>query len=87
MFYQEEELAILRILLKHHPKEMSGLDMVKESEGRLKGGTIYVLLDRMEDRGEVTSRVEETTSSPSRIPKRLYGLGKKGHPRLREAKP
>lgn len=56
---------------------MYGLEMVRESK-RLKRGTIYVTLERMADRGLVSSRqvFEETQSG---LPRRLYaitGLGR-----------
>jgi DNA-binding PadR family transcriptional regulator len=36
-----------------------GLDLVNASGGRLKRGSVYVTLGRMEEKGFVTSRVEE----------------------------
>jgi DNA-binding PadR family transcriptional regulator len=37
-------------------EEKFGLDLVKESEGALKRGTIYVTLSRMEKRGVIVAR-------------------------------
>ena len=47
-----------------------GLDLVNGSRGRLKRGSVYVTLGRMEQKGFVTSTVEERPGEgPSR---RLY---------------
>ena len=57
-----------------------GLQLVEESGGRLKRGTVYVTLSRMEDKGFVTSRQEERDPHVPGIPRRLYritGVGQK----------
>ncbi len=57
--------------------EMFGLELVRASNDKLKRGTIYVTLGRLEDKGYVTSRREEAKEGVS-IPRRLYkptGLG------------
>lgn len=61
-----------------------GLELVEASEGRLRRGTVYVTLSRMEDKGYVTS--EQETKGPSAIglPRRLYRLTALGR-RAREA--
>lgn len=46
-----KELLILQMLVARG--EMYGLEMVKESAGHLKRGTVYVTLSRMEDKGYV----------------------------------
>lgn len=50
--------------------EMFGLEMVDQSGGELKKGTIYVTLGRMADKGLVASRTESGAESASQ--KRLY---------------
>lgn len=50
--------------------EMYGLEMVKSSD-ELKRGTVYVTLNRMTEKGFVTSRVMEEDSTPG-LPRRLY---------------
>src|SRR5687768_5170336 len=74
------EFMIMNLLISAKGKaEMYGLELVNESEGKLKRGTIYVTLGRLEDKGYVTSRREEAREGVS-IPKRLYkptGLGVK----------
>jgi len=60
--------------------EMYGLQLVKDSQGKLKRGTVYVTLGRMEDKGLVTSRQEDSTPEYIGIPRRLYkvtGLGER----------
>ena len=60
-------------------RELYGLEMVKASNGALGRGTIYVLLDRMEDKGFVASKAEKQDGAPG-MPRRLYritGLGQR----------
>ena len=66
-----KEALILKMLISN-PKERYGLDLVEASEGQLKRGTIYVTLSRMEDKGFVESRREDTHAAKSSIPRRLY---------------
>lgn len=69
------EFQIMRLLANNGGREMYGLELVAKSEGAVKKGTVYVLLDRLEDRGYVKSRKEQTEAT---IPKRMYritGLG------------
>ncbi len=53
-----KELLILQILNSAtNPKVgIGGLDIVKQSDGQIGRGTIYVTLDRMQDKGFVESR-------------------------------
>jgi DNA-binding PadR family transcriptional regulator len=72
------EFLIMSLLVQNRGKEMYGLEMVGKSGGKLKKGTIYVLLGRLEGKGFVTARSE--TMSGSAIPRRLYrptGLGQR----------
>ena len=58
---------------------MYGLEMVRASS-KLKRGTIYVLLDRMEDKGLVKSWKEAKRANVAGMPRRLYkitGLGQR----------
>jgi DNA-binding PadR family transcriptional regulator len=61
--------------------EMYGLQLVEESNGKLKRGTIYVTLGRLEEKGYIASRREaEDLGASPRSPRRLYkptGLGAK----------
>lgn len=68
------ETVILDLLTEH--REMYGLEMVEASRGRLKRGTIYVTLNRMEDKGFVSSReVEGEGQGPPRMMYRVTGHG------------
>ncbi len=73
------ETAILEMLCSRSG-ELYGLEMVAMSGGRIKRGTIYVILNRMEDKGYIVSRQEEANPKERGIPKRLYkptGLGER----------
>jgi PadR family transcriptional regulator PadR len=65
------EADILRLLIARG--ESYGLALVKGSDGRLRRGTVYVTLDRMEEKGFVESREEETPPADYvGIKRRLY---------------
>jgi DNA-binding PadR family transcriptional regulator len=66
---QTEEL-ILGLLSQQG--EMYGLEMVHRADGLLARGTVYVVLDRMEAKGLVTSRSEPRQPGSSGITRRLY---------------
>ena len=51
---------------------MFGLEMVEKSGKRLKKGTIYVTLGRMEDKGFIESRKEDPRPNARGLPRRLY---------------
>jgi DNA-binding PadR family transcriptional regulator len=53
-------------------REQFGLELVETSGGRLKRGTIYVTLGRMEIKGFVESRQEERREGAIGLPRRLY---------------
>jgi DNA-binding PadR family transcriptional regulator len=53
-------------------RERYGLELVDLSAGRLKRGSVYVTLGRMEQKGFVTSRQEERARSAIGLPRRLY---------------
>jgi len=75
-----KEAFVLELLLDSSTNEMYGLEMVTSSGNRLKRGTVYVTLDRMEDKGYVKSRREKPQPNASGIPRRLYrvtGYGQK----------
>jgi len=67
-----KESVILDILLDQPTTEMYGLEIVRNSGKRLKRGTVYVTLSRLEDKGLIESREEEPRSDMSGIPRRLY---------------
>jgi PadR family transcriptional regulator, regulatory protein PadR len=68
----KKEQLILGLLLGDGVRERFGLEMVEASGGKLKRGTIYVTLQRMEEKGFIESRQEERTAPEIGIPRRLY---------------
>ena len=75
-----KERLILELLLGVGP--MYGLQLVEQSQGALKRGTVYVTLGRMEDKGLIVSRVEDETPALGGLPRRLYkptAFGKQLH--------
>jgi DNA-binding PadR family transcriptional regulator len=52
--------------------ERFGLQLVEQSQGALKRGSVYVTLGRMEAKGFVTSRQEERAPGAIGLPRRLY---------------
>jgi DNA-binding PadR family transcriptional regulator len=71
------EAAILQMLAEHG--ELYGLEMISKNSA-LKRGTIYVTLDRLEDKGLISSRTVEPPPGSRGPARRLYkitGLG--GH--------
>ena len=54
------------------PSERYGLELVDASGGRLKRGSIYVTLGRMEAKGFVASRQEDRAPGAIGLPRRLY---------------
>jgi PadR family transcriptional regulator, regulatory protein PadR len=53
-------------------REMFGLELVAASGGRLKRGTVYVTLGRMEEKGLLESRQEPLPPGGIGLPRRLY---------------
>ena len=64
-----KEALILHLLIARG--EMYGLELVQESGGDLKRGTVYVTLGRMSDKGYVESRTIPQDDG-SGMPKRLF---------------
>ena len=60
--------------------ELFGLEMIARSGGRLKRGTVYVTLGRMQEKGYLESRQEPLPTGAIGLPRRLYrpsGLGRR----------
>ena len=64
------ERLIIELLAAH--EELFGLRMVELSEGRLKRGTVYVTLGRMQEKGYLESRQEPLPEGAIGLPRRLY---------------
>src|SRR3954466_11129760 len=65
-----KEALILELLVER--AELYGLQLVAASRGRLKRGTVYVTLGRMEDKGYVTARAEDAPDGAGGLPRRMY---------------
>ena len=52
--------------------ERYGLELVEASGQKLKRGTIYVTLSRMETKGFIVSRQEEPRTAAIGLPRRMY---------------
>jgi PadR family transcriptional regulator PadR len=65
-----KELLILEMLVGRGP--LHGLGLVEESEGRLKRGTVYVTLGRMEAKGFILSEQEQPHPAAIGLPRRTY---------------
>ena len=65
-----KELIILQLLVRD--RELYGLQLVAASRRRLKRGTVYVTLGRMEEKGYISSRLEGPPANEGGLPRRLY---------------
>src|SRR4051812_11001672 len=65
-----KEALILELLVDE--AERYGLQLVAASKGRLKRGTVYVTLGRMEDKGFIASRLESAPADEGGLPRRIY---------------
>ncbi len=65
-----KESLILELLVQED--ELYGLELVARSRRRLKRGTVYVTLGRMEEKGYITSRLEPPPADAGGLPRRMY---------------
>lgn len=65
-----KESLILELLSEGD--RMYGLQLVAASRRRLKRGTVYVTLGRMEEKGYITSHLEDPPSKAGGLPRRVY---------------
>ena len=73
-----KERVILALLVSAGP--LYGLRLVELSGGKLKRGTVYVTLGRMEQKGYVQSEQEPPVDGAIGLPRRIYrptGLGER----------
>jgi DNA-binding PadR family transcriptional regulator len=73
------ERLILELILVS-PGDPYGLDLVERSAGRLKRGSVYVTLHRMEEKGFISSYEENRPALEGGLPRRRYtvtGLGQR----------
>ncbi|KAF0250010.1 MAG: hypothetical protein FD167_576 [bacterium] len=69
--FGETEKCILQMLASAE-SEMYGLQMIEASSGKLKRGTVYVTLQRMREKGLISSRKQLGTS------RRFYTITQRG---------
>ena len=72
----KKELVILELLTSQG--ELYGLEMVRASEGKLRRGSIYVLLSRMAEKGYVDSKEVPREYPEIGIPRRQFWATRKG---------
>jgi DNA-binding PadR family transcriptional regulator len=65
-----KEHLVLELLTEHG--ELYGLQLVAHSKRKLKRGTVYVTLGRMEEKGYISSRLEDAPSDVGGMPRRVY---------------
>jgi PadR family transcriptional regulator, regulatory protein PadR len=59
-------------LLAARGDRMYGLELVAESGGRLKRGTVYVTLGRMMQKGLLEAEAEKFADDSGLVPRRMY---------------
>ena len=65
-----KEKVILELLATNI--SMYGLQLVSQSHGKLKRGTVYVTLGRMEEKGLILSEPEKLSDHSGLVPRRMY---------------
>ena len=65
-----KEKVILELLAARG--RMYGLQLVSDSRGKLKRGTVYVTLGRMEQKGFIESEPEKLSDNSGLVPRRMY---------------
>jgi PadR family transcriptional regulator, regulatory protein PadR len=66
----DKERIVLELLTG--ARQMYGLELVSESGGALKRGTVYVTLGRMEEKGYIVSRQQDSPPGAGGLPRRVY---------------
>jgi DNA-binding PadR family transcriptional regulator len=66
-----KERVVLELLSAKGDRKY-GLELVAESKGRLKRGTVYVTLGRMESKGLVEAEPEKFADDSGLVPRRMY---------------
>ena len=67
------EFLILQIMI-NHGADIYGLEIIRKSDNRIKQGTIYTTLSRMEDKGIITSTKEEEIQEGLTAKRRMYTI-------------
>ena len=63
-------LAVIAAFLEAAPAPRYGLELMREAD--VKSGSLYPILDRLEDEGWVAGEWEETTAQEAGRPRRRY---------------
>ena len=66
----QKETLVLGLLAR--TDGLYGLQMVADSRGGLKRGTVYVTLGRMEEKGLIVSRIGDEAPAAGGLPRRVY---------------
>jgi PadR family transcriptional regulator PadR len=83
LYTTDKQLLVLR-LLRDSPAGLYGLQLVDTSEGKLKRGTVYVTLGRLEEKGFVESRTK-ANSEHAGLPRPIYRITAAGERALEAA--
>ena len=59
-------------------RSMYGLELIKESNGRLKKGSVYNVLSGMKEIGWIDSEIEDTPAGKKGPPRRRYRITARG---------
>jgi DNA-binding PadR family transcriptional regulator len=73
-FASTTEILVMSLL---QAGEKYGLELIRESGGKLKRGTVYITLGRLEERGLVLSRIDKKAINPG-LPRPRYRLTEAG---------
>jgi DNA-binding PadR family transcriptional regulator len=65
-----KETVVLELLVDR--EQLYGLELVSASRRQLKRGTVYVTLGRMEEKGYITSWLEDAPPHAGGLPRRIY---------------
>lgn len=66
------EFSILKMLVQNGAKPMYGLELVERSDGKLKRGSVYVLLERLEGKDFVVGKKQDRSTVA--VPRKLYRI-------------
>jgi DNA-binding PadR family transcriptional regulator len=67
------EMTVLGLLM-NSPQGLYGLEVVEQSEGSVKRGSVYVLLGRLEEKGYVTRSASKVDANYPGLPRPIYKL-------------
>ena len=71
------EFFILQMMI-NEGSDLYGLEMIRKSGDKLKRGTIYTTLNRMEDKGLISSKKEDELQEGLTAKRRMYRINGTG---------